>query len=131
MAIQMGYRLVTAQTGQCILEVEEGKRVTLSQQQKALVENVIMVVEEVIGKWSYHERRSQRLNYILVDSFECIKIILKHERPRDMATFATGTSSVAEVIGKEVRRARSYKDMAAKEIIEALDTALEILKRND
>jgi hypothetical protein len=100
---------------------------TLTQQQKALVENVIMVVEEETSKWTHHEQYN--LEYtILPYAFDRVIMILQHKKPRDIRNNAAHITAIAEVIGKEVRRARSYKDMTAEEIIVALDAARMILR---
>lgn len=103
---------------------------TLSQQQKALVENVIMVVEELIGKWSHLDRQS--LNDIIFYAIIRVQTMLRQESHKNKYYLNLPlVLEVAEIIGKEVRRARSYKDMAAEEIIEALDVAYKILKADD
>lgn len=104
---------------------------TLTRQQKALVENIIMVVEELTVKWNYHRDRYQ-LNDIILYAIMRVQTMLRQESlSRYSTTYEASVAAVAEVIGKEVRRARSYKDMAAEDIIEALDVAYKILKVDD
>lgn len=104
---------------------------TLSQQQKALAENIIMVVEELTAQWSREDREPYNFNYMILDAFERVNNMLRHKKARSLQGIPRGIPFISEVIGKEVRRARSYKDMAAEEIIEALNVALEILKKDD
>jgi len=100
----------------------------LAQQQKALAENIIMVVEEHTAKW-FSSYGSHHIDSILCDAFERVKKMLQLEAPSKY--HFTPIMTIAEIVGKEVRRARSYKDMTAEDIIRALDVAYKILKVNE
>lgn len=101
---------------------------TLTQQQKALAENIMMVIEEETSKWSHHERQDLKYS-ILPQAFNKVKQTLQHEKAGDYNN--PYALAIAEIIGKEVRRARSYKNMTAEEIIVALDAARMILRGDD
>lgn len=105
---------------------------TLSQQQKALIENLVMLIEEDTPKREYcHNQYSNKIIYY---AFRRVKIMLRRESLEshfDSHVRKKPVIAVAEIIGKEVRKARYYKNMTAEKIIESLDIAFEILKRDD
>jgi len=89
-----------------------------------------MVVEEYSAKWTRFDR--YQLNDVIFHATIRVQIMLRQETPRQRYHMHKAVVlAIAEIIGKEVRRARYYKDMTAEEIIEALDVAYKILKVDD
>ena len=99
----------------------------LTRNQKALLESVLMVVDEEIATWGFSA--SRRLSMYLKVGFDRVKTSLRHGKNPPFEW--SEPRRLPRVIGREVRKARLYVDISAEDIIEVLDLAYEILTEGE
>lgn len=98
---------------------------SLTKDQKVLLENILMVVEEELAIWG--SEAVKKSDIFLKNGFNRVKNSLQHKKNPPIGW--TESFSLPRVISKEVRRARAYVDISSNDIIEVLDLAYDILKK--
>ena len=98
----------------------------LTKDQKVLLENVLMVVEEEMITWG--SEAIEASDMYLKNGFDRVKNSLQHKKNPPIGW--SESFSLPKVIGKEVRRARAYVSITSEDIIEVLDLVYEILKKD-
>lgn len=99
---------------------------SLTKPQKALVENLLMIIDEEVETWN--PDRAGVLNMLLEAGFDRIKASL-HHRKSDYEPWP-GAIAIAKVVGREVRKVRAYIDISSNDVIEVLDVVYDILKKD-
>lgn len=98
----------------------------LTKDQKVLLENILMVVEEKMATWGSEAIKKPDIS--LKNGFDRVKNSLQHKKNPPFGWMES--IRLPKVISKEVRKARAYVDISSEDIIEVLDLAYDILKKD-
>lgn len=101
---------------------------SLTNTQKILVENLLMVIDEEIATWRFV--KVDTLNRTLEVGFNRVKNSLRHKK-NAFHSWNTSGMSIGNAVGKEVRKARAYVDIPSNDVIEVLDVVFNILKTEE
>lgn len=107
----------------------------LSREQKALIENILLIADEMIPEWElikqceYFTDVTWKYNYEIDTVFE--KIISLFENESLEVTLNSDTKLFKNAISREIRRARTYTDISTNNIIKALRIAKDLLKKDE
>lgn len=96
---------------------------SLTKIQKALVENLLMIIDEEVMTWSAEKVKA--LNMLLKIGFDRVKASLHHKKSDSNSW--PGTIIITKIVGREVRRIRAYTDISLNSVIEVLDVVYDIL----
>lgn len=100
---------------------------SLTKTQKILVENILMIVDEEVATWGSEGVKSSDM--VIKKGFNRTKARLQHKKYA--YSLWPDEADIARLIGREIRRIRAYTNISSESIVEVLDVAYSILKKED